>query len=758
MKNILSLSTLLFLLLSSTIYGQTRIYPPNLRAPINGEQGQATDITVDWDAVTGETLNITYELQMATDAEFTDAVVFDRTAFTALQMYSLLFGQKYYWRVKAFDDDTPSDWSEVWSFTTASMVHFKTTPGPAIGDMVYANPFVSWDKLTGLTSYQLQVDTTSGFAAEISGTNGVINATFVTETGDKWVVGDDGLVLHFEDGQWITLDAGTTEDLNGVFFVSETDGYIVGNGGIVIHFDGSSWSTVDVGTTEDLNAISFFDANSGWVVGVGGITIKFSSGVWTIETTDNTNDLTDVFAINPINVWACGKSKTVVHFDGAAWISEEIGSKDYYSIWFVNEDNGYVVGKSGKIFHFNGTEWIEQVSGTTKDLYSLSFSDGIGYAVGKSGTMLMFNGEWVTMASGFDDDLLGSYSGGGQTIYGGKDGFLSASTDGGFNSPYVKNYNVPFDSGSYQLASLLFGKTFYYRIRAINELDQSEWSGPWSMTTYNAPDLVAPSNNSSNNDLDQLFKWEEYEGATDYVYQIGVDENFATSWSVPLDSNSVDFTIALFGHEYFWRVNAVHPEDISDWSEVWTFTTLNTVTLESPEDNMEDVNSCPKFNWEEINGVAEFEIAIALDEDFTNPTTMIVEENFMQCQETMQKNTVYYWKVRAISSQDTSGWSAAWSFKTEGYIGFEDYFTKYPIQVYPNPSNGDFAIVLNSFSGEIYTLSVTDIAGKVLMEKDVVCFPGENKVEISLGKVEKGIYLVNVSQGEERTSKKLFIQ
>jgi photosystem II stability/assembly factor-like uncharacterized protein len=764
MKNIITFTTLFFLLISNALLGQSRIYPPNLRAPENGEQAQSPDVLIDWDAVTGESFNITYELQLATNADFSDVTVFDGLEVTAWQMTDLQFGQTYFWRVKAFDDGAPSEWSETWSFSTASSVRIKKQPGPSMGGMVYANPLISWYKLTGLTGYELQIDTANIFVADVSGTEESINATFISDAGDKWAVGDNGLVLHFDGTQWITVDAGITDDLNDLCFVSETDAYLVGDGGLVVHFDGTDWMTVDVGTTSNLNGVSFVDANTGWAVGDDGITMKYDAGTWTEETTGNSKKLYDVFALNAGNVWACGESKTVMHFDGSEWTSETVGTKEYYGLWFVDENNGWIVGKSGKIFHFNGTEWAAQESGTSKDLYSVSFdANGTGYAVGKKlsstgpANMVMYTGDWAAMAAGFMDDLYGIYSSGNQTLFGGKDGDLASSSDDGFNSPYVRTFPVPFDSGSYQLANLLFDKTFYYRMRAIHLQDVSEWSGPWSMKTYATTELNKPGNNDSDTELSLLFRWDRYEGATDYIFEIANDEDFTTSWTIPQDSNSVNFTVPLFDHEYFWRVKAMHPEDESEWTEVWSFTTTNTVELSSPENNAEEVNSCPKFTWVAIDGVSEYEIAVDLEEDFPNPKTLIVDDNFNQCQEAMEKNTIYYWKVRAVTGLDSSDWSDTWSFKTEGYKGIDDVSAGKAVRIFPNPSKGDFSLTINSLRDEVCKLSITDVSGKVLLEKDIVCYPGENKIDLSLN-VGEGVYLVNVQMEKTLISKKLYLQ
>jgi len=110
MKNIYSILILFLLLFSISVFGQSKIYAPNLRAPENMEIDQVPDAMLDWDAVTGITLDITYEAQLATNPEFSDAVTFPQTDVTAQTMSSLLFGGTYYWHVKAFDDGNASGW------------------------------------------------------------------------------------------------------------------------------------------------------------------------------------------------------------------------------------------------------------------------------------------------------------------------------------------------------------------------------------------------------------------------------------------------------------------------------------------------------------------------------------------------------------------------------------------------------------------------------------------------------------------------
>src|SRR3989339_752870 len=101
MKKIYSVLGFL-MLMSLALSAQTKIYAPTLKAPENGKINQMPDVVLDWQAVTGITLDITYEAQLASNIDFNDAVTFPRTDLTSVQTTDLIFGRQYFWRVRAF--------------------------------------------------------------------------------------------------------------------------------------------------------------------------------------------------------------------------------------------------------------------------------------------------------------------------------------------------------------------------------------------------------------------------------------------------------------------------------------------------------------------------------------------------------------------------------------------------------------------------------------------------------------------------------
>lgn len=753
MKKIYSITiTLLF---AVSLFGQINIYPPNLRAPSNGEGNMSPNVTLDWDAVTGQTTNITYEVQIATQPDFADAVTFERTDLTALDMSELFFGKVYYWHVKAYDDEEPSGWSETWSFSIITIIDITK---PEVAKDIYTTETVEWAEITGLVKYELQTDTVYEWKSNDTVTDEDILGSYVIDANNMWLVGENGLIIHFDGTEWIEMDAGTDEDIYAITIIDATNAYAVGSGGVVLNYNGTDWAPIDVGTPNDLTGVSFIDADNGWIVGDTGIVIKYASGVWSQESSGTADKLTGVFALNASDVWACGEGKIVAHYNGSDWTSEQLGSKNHYAITFEDENNGWVVGQSGRIYYYNGSEWIQQESGTGKHLLAVSFSGMMGYAVGQSGTMVSFNGDWREVASESDEELKTVSVNGDVGLTAGKSGTVVVKSAEGFSSPYLHTYAIDPDSTNLELTNLLFGKTIYYRMRAIHSLDTSYWTGGRSMNTFPAPVLDKPTNGSSGTDLMLLFEWDEYEGATDYTFQISFTEDFADPIVSFSDSNSTNYSLRFFGQDYYWRVNALHPEDISDWSDIWSLTTTNTVDLTTPENEEEDVTSCPKYEWEEIVGVANYEIWVDSDSDFSDPTKNVTEEPTYQCASPLDKNGIYYWKVRASTSLDTTDWSPVYSFKVEGYAGIEDEFTSGAVDIYPNPTSGVFDLTINSFVNDVYNVTITDITGKLIYQQEIECKSGENNLSLNLTGQQNGIYLVNIRKHDKTVTKKLFVR
>jgi len=737
------------------------VYAPSLTFPEDAETGLAPNVNLDWDAVTGETLMVLYELQLAFDIDFTDAITFPKTEITSSEMTDLIFGATYFWRVKAYDGDDVSDWSDIRSFVVTNSVIMKL---PSDASMVYSNPNITWEEMTGILKYQIQIDTSYIWNSVMIDATDDIFGSFILDENNQWIVGDDGLIMHFDGTDWSTIDAGVTETLNDIYFVDASNGFIVGDGGTFLMFDGTTWNSVVSGVTKNLSGVSFVDASNGYMVGDDGLILKYTSGTFTTEVAtdgsgnDITKDFYDVAVIDANNYWACGKSKYIINYDGTAWTGGTVGGKDHYVMWFINASDGWVGSKDGRLQHFDGTEWTE-IQTEADDMFGISFDGPIGYAVGKNGDMITYDGsEWKQITSGSSETLNTIYLKDGFGIAAGDAGTLINKAGEGFNSPYSKIISVIPDSTNYDMANLLFDNSFYYRMRGMHSLDTSAWSGAKSMTTYSYPEPEYPGDGSNDEQLELVFEWSEYSGVTRYYIEISQYEDFNQSLNYISDSNSILLRDFGFGEEYFWRVKAEHAEDISPWSATVDFTTINTITLLAPENNATNVSQCPRYTWEEVLGASGYEVYIDIDENFNDPNIFIADDAFLQCQGAMESNISYFWKVRGISGLDTSNWSPVWTFEIEG-VGINDLFNEKSLDIYPNPSKGIFTIDINSIDVATYQISIIDISGKEILHTEFNCQQGSNQMKLNLSdKLTNGVYMVNVKRDNTIVNKRLLIK
>ncbi|MFD2822323.1 T9SS type A sorting domain-containing protein [Lacinutrix iliipiscaria] len=77
--------------------------------------------------------------------------------------------------------------------------------------------------------------------------------------------------------------------------------------------------------------------------------------------------------------------------------------------------------------------------------------------------------------------------------------------------------------------------------------------------------------------------------------------------------------------------------------------------------------------------------------------------------------------------------------------------------IYPNPSNGEFTLNLNSTSNEDINVTVYDIRGRSVYHKTYDNTSDFSQV-VNLNAVQSGVYLVSVSDGERKTIKRIIIE
>jgi hypothetical protein len=229
------------------------------------------------------------------------------------------------------------------------------------------------------------------------------------------------------------------------------------------------------------------------------------------------------------------------------------------------------------------------------------------------------------------------------------------------------------------MSNLYFGTTYYWRVRAINSVDTSDWSIVRTFNTVDYVNLTLPSN-GANTWTGVTLDWASHSGVSQYEMELdttmnfnsGVNhhhyENYINSSNSNTDTEEYMSNL-YFGTTYYWRVRAINSVDTSDWSIVRTFNTVDYVTLNSPTNlAINQSTSGVGLDWYSHSGVSQYELEWDTSNLFNSGALQHQLKNYINSSNSnsdtyqntgnLQVNQTYFWRVRAINAVDTSAWTA----------------------------------------------------------------------------------------------------
>jgi len=149
----------------------------NLLSPANNSLNQAfATITLDWSNVIGAD---NYLCEIDTNQNFTGTLQSFNVTSSSKTITGLCPNTKYYWRVKAGASSIFGDYSSTWNFNTNSLENFSLiSPSNNSINQTYNSLTFDWSDISGVTNYQLQIDSNQSFAGNPS----IYNSTNSTYT------------------------------------------------------------------------------------------------------------------------------------------------------------------------------------------------------------------------------------------------------------------------------------------------------------------------------------------------------------------------------------------------------------------------------------------------------------------------------------------------------------------------------------------------------------------------------------------------
>lgn len=277
--------------------------------------------------------------------------------------------------------------------------------------------------------------------------------------------------------------------------------------------------------------------------------------------------------------------------------------------------------------------------------------------------------------------------------------------------------------------------------------------GNWG-TTYRK--VFRLSNNNNSNNLVKItqaeYFWNADPGQGNGSTMLAFDGNFNQALESVITSNA---TLPNPGINLLSiRVKA----DDGNWGTVYSKVigldiSFNTqVVLSLPINIATNVPLTSSFVWEQLTGVGTYEYQCATDNTFTNIVQTGIITGLSVPFNSLQENTLYYWRVRANASGNVSLWSTVWSFTTDGNLNSPSFNTNNLISIIPNPTKNHIMIKSDIFS-EYYYYMIYSNEGKKVLEGKI--FSIEN---INIEKLSLGTYIIKCLSEDGLSSTSKFIK
>lgn len=299
---------------------------------------------------------------------------------------------------------------------------------------------------------------------------------------------------------------------------------------------------------------------------------------------------------------------------------------------------------------------------------------------------------------------------------------------------------------------------YYWRVRAINQDGQSDWSETFEFTTWvripDVPQLIFPEANATRIDKNVELRWSDDPRATFWVVEV-FDDVYLENKIVEAnsDTNTYQLNNLKTYTRYYWRVKAVNAAGESNWSVNFNFRTINEIPTDKavilmPENNVDEQDLTIKFDWEDVEFALNYWIELSKDINFGD-----IEFKFESIPESdklvygLEYGTKYYWHVKAWNTEGDGPWSDTYTFTTKLDLSVSEEFTKeLGLNLYPNPANSIAQLEFNSPVDGAASIVISDASGKVITTLfDGYLLSGNHSYSVNTDNLSSGVYYYTVN-------------
>ncbi|MEE3037330.1 MAG: T9SS type A sorting domain-containing protein, partial [Bacteroidota bacterium] len=118
------------------------------------------------------------------------------------------------------------------------------------------------------------------------------------------------------------------------------------------------------------------------------------------------------------------------------------------------------------------------------------------------------------------------------------------------------------------------------------------------------------------------------------------------------------------------------------------------------------------------------------------------------------------WRIRGACGSNGTSWASIFSQAVTFSLGSARLANEVttPLEVYPNPSSGEFTISFQSHAKQEIEFSLNNVLGEQLISEKLSEFEGTFVTFIDLTNYNNGVYFLNVTTKEKTFNRKIVVQ
>ena len=353
----------------------------------------------------------------------------------------------------------------------------------------------------------------------------------------------------------------------------------------------------------------------------------------------------------------------------------------------------------------------------------------------------------------------------------------------GNNNSFAEIAIAGANASYYNDYGLSSGTKYFYRVKAVNNIEESDYSNISKATTPGnggvKDDMAAPSNLTSEAISNSQIKITWVDNSTkefSFIIErsVGNSTNFREIAVAGANATQYNDYGLSPGKSYFYRVKAVNNREESEFSNITSAKTNGEVpvgNMNAPSDLSATIyfNAHVTLSWKD-NSTGEYSFRIersAWNASNFEEVAVAGANATSYVDYGLDKNIRYFYRVRAVNARESSSYSniatvvTPIDYATDPTLAHADDNSgkaTSTARIYPNPASQTFFVEIeNEYSGPV----IVSVLNAYLTEVGSLIFKKSGfsqKTTVPISGYGSGLYYVEVVYGKSRTVQKLIIE